>query len=113
MEFKEVKYDLVDLDGTMTDIDLNDRANWFYVQVESSIRFVFYCRDCENILPDVVFVDKSMENVGLVTFALSGFNGTKSNLLELHKNKPRIIEMLNQTAEGNSTDEIKYRFEFI
>ena len=113
MEFKELNYDLVHLEGTMTDINLNDKTNWFYRQVEATIRYAFFRDDCEDILPRIVFVDRSMDNIGIIVFALSGFHGNVETLAELHKNKTRIMETLNQTADSNSTDEITYKFEFI
>ena len=113
MEFKRLNYGLVSLEGASVDIDLSNRDNWFYRQVEASIRFAFGKHDCMDILPGVVFVDESMSNIGIITFVMSCFTGNVDEMARLHKNKLRIAHDLKETAEGNSNDEIEYRFEFI
>ena len=113
MEFYELQYNLVTLDCALADIDLKDKPNWFYVQVESSIRFAFLKHECEDILPEIVFVDKSMDNIGIITFCLSGFHGNIDDMAKLCAHKSHILETLNMTADANSTDDMKYKFELI
>ena len=113
MEFKCLNYDLVNLEGDPVDIDLSKKDNWFYRQVEATIRFAFGKHDCMDILPGVVFVDESMSNIGIITFAMSCFTGNVDKMARLRKNKLRIALDLKETAEGNSNDEIEYRFEFM
>ena len=113
MEFKRLTYGLLTLEGDPVDIDLHDKDNWFYRQVEATIRFAFGKHGCMDVLPGVVFVDESMSNIGIITFAMSCFNGDINEMSTLHKNKLRIAHDLKETAEGNSNDEIEYRFEFI
>ena len=110
---EQTKY-FLEKNGEYKEIILN-RDNWFYVQVNASIRFAFMKYKIK--LPnDVIIKDcKHWIFITIIRPNLDSFN----EIISWENNQLCVLDELNNQAEANSTTEedtedwIQYKFEII
>lgn len=98
----------------LDEIQLNG-DNWFYVQIDASIRFVF--NKYGFSYPKYCIVEKEDHNV--IFYIYRNINNEK-DLIDWCNKGAYVIDELKRTADANSTDSdsnddnwIKYEFKFI
>ena len=110
MKSNEIKYFWVSEGKKLVEIPLN-KENWWFVQLNASIRYVFSTYDLR--MPEAVLFNRAPEKWawGLLTITIVRGNLEETeDILAWYTKRSDIKDYLNNDAMCNSTERMQYTF---